>query len=82
MKSEEITSAFAAWKKPRVAPQKQEETPVVAAASPIRARLNYSAVGVCPYCNQPMDRIECCSQEVFLCESDRFVAPLPNEELK
>lgn len=49
--------------------------------SRVTARLNYSVVGVCPYCEKPMGRVNCCDQEVFLCEEDRFVSPLPNDEL-
>lgn len=80
---ESISAAFAAFKK--VEEQKAEKEPegqdITASSVPVRAKLNYTAVGVCPYCNRPMSRTMCCEQEVFLCEDDRFVSPLPNEEI-
>lgn len=79
MKDSVIKDAFAPWKStPQVAPA--VETSVEASATKVTARLNYTSVGVCPYCNQPTTTVECCGQKVFLCEQDRFVAPLPNSE--
>ena len=83
-KPEDITSAFAAFRKEE--PKTEEPKKIEAKDTSVRpvsvtARLNYSAVGVCPYCNEPMGRVECCGQEVFYCEADRNVAPLPNTEL-
>ena len=78
-RSEDIVSAFAKVRTQR----KQAPVPVEAKVEPkkVTAKLNFSAVGVCPYCSKPMGRVICCDQEVFLCEDDRFVSPLPNEEL-
>lgn len=80
-KPEDIKSAFDQFKEP------VKTTPVAIEAKneePIRmnARLNFQAVGVCPYCAKPMTRVQCCDQEVFLCEDDRMVTPLPNAEIK
>ena len=78
----EIEGAFAKYHRE---PAKQPATASALLASVpkqrVSARLNYSIVGVCPYCEKPMGRVTCCDQEVFLCEDDRFVSPLPNEEL-
>ena len=81
-KSEDITSAFAKFRSQRrTAPvpveARSEDTP-----TKVTARLNFTSVGVCPYCSEPMGRVTCCDQEVFLCENDRFVSPLPNEEIR
>ena len=70
-------------------PSKTEATSVVAADSnpaaepkqAVRARLNYNQIGVCPYCSSVMSKVECCGQTMFVCNSDRFVSPLPNEDL-
>lgn len=79
----EIASAFKAFQRePRVAPGNPASVEAKAAEpKKVTARLNYSIVGVCPYCDAPMGRVTCCDQEVFLCETDRFVSPIPNEEL-
>lgn len=81
----EIESAFAKYRRePSVADKSPvAATNVEAAVRPtlVNARLNYRIVGVCPYCEKPMGRVNCCDQEVFLCEEDRFVSPLPNEEM-
>lgn len=49
----------------------QEKTAVI-------AKSGYNAIGVCPYCNNLMDRTIACGQEVYLCRADRFVSPLPD----
>lgn len=79
MKDADIKNAFAAFQ-PAVKPVAPAAAEAITAAAPVRARLNYTDVGVCPYCNQPTKKTMCCGQEVFLCEQDRFVAPLPNSE--
>jgi hypothetical protein len=79
-KPDDIKSAFS-----RFVPEKKET--VIEARTeveekiPVRAKLDYSKIGVCIYCSKPMSRVICCDQEVFLCEDDRFVSPLPNEEI-
>jgi hypothetical protein len=83
--SNQIESAFAKFRRERPESSVEATVPaaIEAAFQPTRvnARLNYSIVGVCPYCEKPMGRVNCCDQEVFLCEDDRFVSPLPNEEM-
>jgi hypothetical protein len=60
-------------------------TPVIAKASgetKITARLDYSKVGVCPYCGTPMGKVRVNDQMQYLCEKDRFVSPLENMYLE
>lgn len=68
--------------KPVVLPK---ETPIAANSEPkpvpVTARLNYTAVGVCPYCSKPMQKSTACDQVVYVCMDDRSVTPLPNSEL-
>lgn len=88
MKASDIKNAFAAYHPVQsIAPI--SPTPLIAvpapyadvkASAPVTARLNYTQVGVCPYCNEPTKKTQCCGQTVFLCENDRFVSPLPNSE--
>lgn len=80
-KPSEIKSAFDKFVRLEAAAAPALAEKIEPAPMPIRARLNYTSVGVCPYCSKPMGRVVCCEQEVFLCESDRFVSPLPNAEL-
>ena len=79
MQDYEIRKAFAAFK---VDTPTLEPLPVEASTKPtaIRSgRLNYTQVGVCPYCNQPMSKTIACNQEVYVCKDDRFVSPLAND---
>ena len=95
MNDKDINQAFSAFKSTPVQPidpistapifpvtatELYGDVKVEAKATPITARLNYTEVGICPYCNQPTQKVECCDQIVFLCENDRFVSPLPNSE--
>ena len=60
-------------------------TPVEVKASAetkITARLDYSKVGVCPYCGTPMGKVLVNDQTQYLCEKDRFVSPLENMYLE
>lgn len=77
-KPEDIQKAFSRF----ITPKKIEaftDSPVE--KLPVVAKLNYTEVGVCPYCKTPMTHTEACGQKVYLCEKDRFVSPLPNAEL-
>ena len=80
-KPEDITSAFAAFRKTAAVVPSSVEAKTEATPQRVVAKLNYQSVGVCPYCAEPMSRILCCGQEVFLCINDRMVTPLPNAEL-
>lgn len=81
--TKDIQDAFARYRRTEEPTSVDASIAAASEAPPvvIQARLNYTSVGVCPYCAKPMGRVNCCDQEVFLCESDRFVSPLPNAEL-
>jgi hypothetical protein len=86
MQDFDIKKAFSAFQSTPLKPIEPVSTTsnsggkMEAKATPVTGRLNYTEVGVCPYCNEPTKKVECCGQTVFLCESDRFVSPLPNSE--
>ena len=81
MQDFDIKKAFSAFQSTPIQPSSSAAPEsIVAKATPITGRLNYTEVGVCPYCNEPTKKVECCGQTVFLCENDRFVSPLPNSE--
>lgn len=76
----DIKSAFAAFKQ-EVKPLPPVEVTAASEPVPVKARLNYTAVGVCPYCSKPMTKSQACGQTVFVCMDDRSVTPLPNSDL-
>lgn len=47
----------------------------------VAVRLDYSKVGVCPYCKKTMSKVTVDDQLQYLCEDDRFVSPLENSYL-
>lgn len=64
--------------------QKFLKDPVVAsnkASVRVTAKLSHSNDGSCPYCSKAMTRTNCCGQEVYICEDDRAVFPLPDSML-
>lgn len=60
----------------RLSPSK----PVVAAAKPVTAGLSVEEEGVCPYCNGKMRQTFSGPHQVWLCDYDRHVAPIRDED--
>jgi hypothetical protein len=81
MSSSKLNSIFAQYMEPVSTTPEKVEASATETPTPIRARLNYNEIGVCPYCSKVMSKTECCGQTMYLCNDDRFVSPLPNAEL-
>lgn len=56
---------------------KYEHWPL-AKPKPVKARLENTVEGVCPYCKQPMSTSEAAGVPVWVCHSDRAVSPKLN----
>ena len=44
----------------------------------VSARMENTVPGTCPFCQKAMTTAKVDDNEVFLCEADRFVSPMPN----
>lgn len=49
--------------------------------SKVNARLDITEADLCPYCGDRMRRTTALGVDVFLCDHDRHVAPVPNDKL-
>lgn len=58
----------------------------IASANPkmvAQASVHNVEIGVCPKCNQPMERAVIANNDtVFYCEADRVSTPLPDDQCK
>ena len=68
---ESIERAFDKWR-----PKLQPQQPVVASGGP----LSLDSPNVCPYCKAAMRPSTAVGIDVFVCDSDRHVAPAANKE--
>lgn len=48
---------------------------------PVTARLDITEADLCPYCGDRMRRTTALGIDVFLCDHDRHVAPVPNDNI-
>lgn len=58
--------------------------PLIAATTSstrVTSKLSHPTDGSCPYCSKAMTRTNCCGQEVYICQDDRAVFPLPDSML-
>jgi len=52
----------------------------IVASSNNEVNANLESFGVCPHCNQKMERATCARKMVFVCDKDRVVLPIIEEE--
>ena len=48
----------------------------------VTSRLSNDQEGVCPYCSKTMKRTQAAGNSVYICEKDRYVAPIANANLE
>lgn len=47
----------------------------------VSARMTNDVTGVCPFCQSAMSKSSTAGAQVYVCHHDRYVAPVPNQEL-
>jgi hypothetical protein len=55
--------------------------PVEPEKVPVKAKIEYSEEGVCPYCHRNMVRSFAAGMPIHLCRDDRYVAPMSDAVL-
>jgi hypothetical protein len=75
--SKEIVEAFKAFRKET--PRESSLPTPTTSPTPVRAKLDYSKIGVCIYCKEPMKLSKAVGQTVYFCAKDRYVSPLQDD---
>lgn len=72
-----FTEAFSQWL-PKDEPSKVEAS----SQGRVTARLEINDFAVCQYCKKPMRVSKCGDLPVFVCDNDRAVNPMSNEQME